>query len=147
MFPASPFSYHQSGVTEDQGSKNGYSLHLQDLLQLFPPLNPEVGQVGFFFSQRLLGRGEACFGGIQFLPGFLQGIHQLLNLEGTWKVTCHLSFTQTQGTSCSERHRGTTRHLHYIQIELICSLSLVETQLSNTRNPPTPQGLLNWIDR
>lgn len=61
-------------------SEQSLLFHLQDLLELFPTLVSEVGQVSVSLRQRLLRGGQTLFGGVQLLSCFLQNVHQLLHL-------------------------------------------------------------------
>lgn len=72
------FIFFLSLPEAEQGFED--SLHLQDLLQLFPALLPHVGEVGVPLLQRLLCGRETLLGGIQLLPRPFQRVHQLLQL-------------------------------------------------------------------
>ena len=61
----------------------GSSLHLQHLLQVFPALGSQGGQVGLLLTQGLLGGGQLGPHGIQLMLHLIHGPQEFLHLEHT----------------------------------------------------------------
>lgn len=79
----------------------GVLLHLQHLLQVFPALSSQGGEVSLLLTEGLLGAGQLGPHRLQFLLHLLHGPQQLLHLGTHTQIHKHFNYEQRKMDCCN----------------------------------------------